>query len=200
MKQILIVVLVFITIAVSGQRIAQQTDYPPDSGFTNKAKAKNLKVNGIKEGKWIDTVYRYACFGPGKTLEGYELVIYKNGSPVGLIHKYDLNWRPETSFMQHWYWLNGTITDKETHKPIQGIKIRLACSDMTTDSTITNEEGNYFFDSTKILANSSFIVAIDASNQMYDSACKPCMNFPFSTIGVNGNLIFTRNWELDKKQ
>lgn len=32
-----------------------QQDYP-DSGFTNKAETKNLTVNGVKQGKWLEFV------------------------------------------------------------------------------------------------------------------------------------------------
>jgi antitoxin component YwqK of YwqJK toxin-antitoxin module len=70
---ILILSLSF-TIAAFGQ------DYP-DSGFTNKAEAKNQMVNGKKEGKWIeyfdDTEYPMGT-------KGYILTIYKNGEKIGL--------------------------------------------------------------------------------------------------------------------
>jgi hypothetical protein len=48
MKAFLILILsLSFTLTAIGQ------DYP-DSGFTNKAEAKNLTVNGLKEGKWVE--------------------------------------------------------------------------------------------------------------------------------------------------
>ncbi len=62
-----------------------------DSGFTNIAEAKNLKVNGLKDGKWVE----YYKLDNGFDLETkstkapfYKLVIYKEGKPVGLGHEY----------------------------------------------------------------------------------------------------------------
>lgn len=64
-------------------------DYP-DSGFTNKAEAKNLTVNGLKEGKWVenadtnkDLVY---------VMNPYKLIVYKKGKPFGIVRLYDRNW------------------------------------------------------------------------------------------------------------
>jgi len=60
-------------------------------GFTNKAEAKNPKVNGLKEGKWIEyfkqkndsevaTKHKHAPF--------YYLTIYKDGKPYGMVREY----------------------------------------------------------------------------------------------------------------
>jgi len=56
-----------------------------DSGFTNKAEAKNLTVNGLKEGKWCeyfdflynDTTYKY-----------YRLTAYIGGKPYGIVREF----------------------------------------------------------------------------------------------------------------
>jgi hypothetical protein len=42
-----LILIVAVLFSIAG--FAQQ-----DSGFTNKAEAKNLIVNGLKEGKWIE--------------------------------------------------------------------------------------------------------------------------------------------------
>ncbi|HTB30831.1 MAG TPA: hypothetical protein VK808_02330, partial [Bacteroidia bacterium] len=47
MKFLIGIIFLFIALGAFGQ------DYP-DSGFTNKAEAKNLMVNGLKEGKWVE--------------------------------------------------------------------------------------------------------------------------------------------------
>jgi antitoxin component YwqK of YwqJK toxin-antitoxin module len=69
---------------------AQQT--PLDSGFTNKAEAKNKMVNGIKDGKWVeyDTCYTYSAKGDTiPELCSYTLTVYKAGTPFGVQRLYD---------------------------------------------------------------------------------------------------------------
>ncbi len=83
---------IFLTIAVSlsftAVVIAQNI---VDSGFTNKSDAKNLIVNGVKEGKWIqyykvkdkvvhETKSKHAPF--------YRLTMYKAGKAVGIARDY----------------------------------------------------------------------------------------------------------------
>jgi len=51
-----------------------------DSGFTDKAEAKNVMVNGVKEGKWLEKV----PFSPGY----YTLTIYKAGKASGIVRQF----------------------------------------------------------------------------------------------------------------
>jgi antitoxin component YwqK of YwqJK toxin-antitoxin module len=51
-----------------------------NSGFTNKAEAKNQMVNGVKEGKWMENAPFFADF--------YLLTIYKAGKPFGIQREY----------------------------------------------------------------------------------------------------------------
>lgn len=51
-----------------------------DSGFTNKAEAKNQVVNGVKEGKWVENSPIYVGY--------YTLTIYKAGKPLGIVRQY----------------------------------------------------------------------------------------------------------------
>jgi len=44
--------IILISVLTTLNALGQQPEYP-DSGFTNKAEAKNLIVHGRKEGKWI---------------------------------------------------------------------------------------------------------------------------------------------------
>jgi antitoxin component YwqK of YwqJK toxin-antitoxin module len=58
-----------------------------DSGFTNKAEAKNQTVNGLKEGKWIEYITQTG--GPNSLdYADYILTIYEKGVPVGIQRKY----------------------------------------------------------------------------------------------------------------
>jgi antitoxin component YwqK of YwqJK toxin-antitoxin module len=51
-----------------------------DSGFTNRDSAKNLKVNGVKEGKWVENLPFHAAY--------YVLTIYKAGKAWGKVRQY----------------------------------------------------------------------------------------------------------------
>jgi len=62
-----------------------------DSGFTNKAEATNNKVNGQKDGKWVE----YIKLDNGFDVETknshapfYKLVVYKEGKPAGVGREY----------------------------------------------------------------------------------------------------------------
>ena len=63
-----------------------------DSGFTNKAEAKNLTVNGLKEGKWVE----YISFNDKLATDSnclcdsYRLTIYVGGKPSGIVRQYNI--------------------------------------------------------------------------------------------------------------
>jgi antitoxin component YwqK of YwqJK toxin-antitoxin module len=87
MKHSLILIL---TLCFGINAFGQQPEYP-DSGFTNKAEAKNLMVNGLKEGKWIE----FYDGNPDKmTLTDntnapyYGLSIYEDNLKVGVERDY----------------------------------------------------------------------------------------------------------------
>lgn len=87
MKAFLILILSFsFALATFGQ------DYP-DSGFTNKAEAQNLTINGVREGKWIE--YNYAEDEQDNIdttkVTGYSLIVYKKGKIVGIVREYLIN-------------------------------------------------------------------------------------------------------------
>jgi len=80
----------------------------PDSGFTDKSEAKNLTVNGLKEGKWIEYPYftrpvhlkvpNYVDHPVKKYPDrppindgSYSLTIYHNGIPIGTVRGYFTN-------------------------------------------------------------------------------------------------------------
>jgi antitoxin component YwqK of YwqJK toxin-antitoxin module len=89
MKRFLIlIVAILFTLAVSAQQA--KIDYP-DSGFTSKSEAKNLMINGKKEGKWIEYIEQ-----EGGVLDtnykdmaiGYNLTVYIGGEPFGIQREY----------------------------------------------------------------------------------------------------------------
>jgi antitoxin component YwqK of YwqJK toxin-antitoxin module len=65
-----------------------QAQYP-DSGFTNKAEANNMTVNGLKEGKWIE-YYRHDDPDTPRAAT-YELIVYRRDTPVGIVRLYLLD-------------------------------------------------------------------------------------------------------------
>jgi antitoxin component YwqK of YwqJK toxin-antitoxin module len=86
MKPLLIFTLsLSFTLSAIGQAL-------PDSGFTDKAEAKNLMVNGLKEGKWIE--YLDEIQNIVKTERNsmyYRLTIYKKGKQNGIVRVYLFN-------------------------------------------------------------------------------------------------------------
>src|SRR5665213_1795900 len=96
MKPLILILFISLTFSAFGQ----QPEYS-DSGFTNKAEAKNLIVNGLKEGKWIewilqnidniritsDSTYAYEA-------SYYRLILYKKDKPTGIVR---------------WYYMNGNL-------------------------------------------------------------------------------------------
>jgi antitoxin component YwqK of YwqJK toxin-antitoxin module len=81
MRNILIILSLCLTLSAFGQTY-------PDSGFTNKAEAKNLMKHGKKEGKWMEY-----CNNDGEVTTNYSyyysLRIYRAGKPYGLVRVYD---------------------------------------------------------------------------------------------------------------
>ena len=59
-----------------------------DSGFTNKKEAKNLIVNGIKAGKWLEYIDDSNKVTTDTNAPYYILSIYKDSNRYGKIHEY----------------------------------------------------------------------------------------------------------------
>ncbi|HTA28082.1 MAG TPA: toxin-antitoxin system YwqK family antitoxin [Bacteroidia bacterium] len=68
----------FFTHTVFGQHIL------PDSGFNNITEAKNKKVNGVKEGKWVTRLNQYHLITNDTNSAFYRLTVYKAGKPNGI--------------------------------------------------------------------------------------------------------------------
>jgi hypothetical protein len=60
----------------------------PDSGFTNKAEAKNLMVNGLKEGKWVEYADDSSMDTEDTNAPYYVLTIYNAGKATGIVREY----------------------------------------------------------------------------------------------------------------
>ena len=69
-------------------------------GFTNKAEAKNLTVNGLKEGKWVEDYYEGDEGTNDKKAPYYLLTIYRNGKPNGI---------------RRVYWKKGSLLEEEKY-------------------------------------------------------------------------------------
>jgi hypothetical protein len=69
--------------------IACNTAPVNDQGFTNRKEAKNLKVDGVKEGKWVE--YSYLFWILKFDTLNYTLTEYKHGLPVGIVREYYMN-------------------------------------------------------------------------------------------------------------
>ena len=90
MKATFILILSLFTLSVLGQNY-------PDSGFRNKAEAKNLMVNGKKDGKWFEYhLRRYeGIFTDGDTTRRYyTLTVFKGGDRYGI---------------ERWYYISGKL-------------------------------------------------------------------------------------------
>ncbi len=106
MKVLILILSLSFALSVSGQSMSDSL------GFTNKAEAKNLKVNGLKEGKWVEyEAYTIDSTTYDTTKEGifamgwsglhivpadsnparYKLTIYRAGKPFGIERDYYIN-------------------------------------------------------------------------------------------------------------
>jgi len=67
--------------------IAQQPQYP-DSGFTNKAEAKNLTINDLKEGTWFEYLDSLRIATTDSNAPYYAFNVYKYGKFDKVQHGY----------------------------------------------------------------------------------------------------------------
>jgi antitoxin component YwqK of YwqJK toxin-antitoxin module len=92
MKNLLILMSFFFSINVPAQQVY------PDSGFINKAEARNKVVNGLKEGKWLEYLDESEnviadttkISDTGIAAKYYRLTLYKADKPVGVARQYYL--------------------------------------------------------------------------------------------------------------
>jgi hypothetical protein len=61
-------------------------------GFIHKKDAKNLMQNGVKEGNWIEYLdFNDSVIPAAKSPSYYQLTIYKDGKPTGIVRCYYMN-------------------------------------------------------------------------------------------------------------
>jgi len=119
-----LIVSLSLTVAAFGQA---------DSGFTNKADAKNKMVNGAKDGKWVE------YFKVSDKLEVetsstdapiFRLTVYNAGKPVGMVHEYykDGKLKRETPYS------NGDVNGVEMEFAENG--------QLVVIDTLVNDQGN----------------------------------------------------------
>ncbi len=104
MKFLIGIVFLFVALGALGQSSLGQKyklkiDYP-DSGFTNKIEAKNIKVSGIPEGKWIEYLDNDIEVEEGEMMKPltndtnapyYVLTVYRQGYRYGIERGYYKN-------------------------------------------------------------------------------------------------------------
>jgi len=149
--------------------------YYPDSGFTNKAEAKNLTVNGVKHGKWLEFVTeRDQPVAWEKETAFYVLIVYKDGMPFGIARKYDGRWLFATTqyingkkngIMRKWYfnkqvkseipYINDTISgiEKDYFEKTGNLKCEIPYS----HNLINGVQRAYRTDGKTILSETEFV-------------------------------------------
>jgi len=105
----------------------------PDSGFTNKAEAKNLLVKGLKEGTWLefeDSVYQVTN---DVAAPYYMLAVYKDNEYWNVTRRYYKSGKLFTYYpfkngkldgVEKWYYESGNIqyTIPFTNGKVNGTK------------------------------------------------------------------------------
>ena len=110
MKFILIISLSFSLIAFG------QAD---SLGFINKAEAKNLMVNGLKEGKWVEYLDFKGRTTSDTNAPDYMLTIYKKGVPIGIVR-----WYTKLQTLEQKVYYNDGIIDSSKLFDEQGNEIK----------------------------------------------------------------------------
>ena len=163
MKLLLILILsLSFTLTAFGQ------DYT-DSSFTNKAEAKNLTVNSLKEGKWLEYIgyddtlgapYEEDVTGTNKPYIYYRLTVYKTGKPSGIVRQYykDGVLKKETPF------INGRIEGIEKTYYDNG---KLYSETPYTSSQINGDVKEYYM-SGRLLRVITYSYGIQRQTKKYD--------------------------------
>ena len=98
--------------------------------------------------------------------------------------------------------VTGTVTDKDSRKPIDTAVVYLFGSDGSKAQTKTDQSGRYTFykkpDSSQyIKSNTTYLVTVNANAEQY-------FNFPdtitFSTVGANNIMVWQEDFELVKAE
>jgi len=156
-----------------------QQDYP-DSGFTNKAEAKNLTVNGLKEGQWVEYFYPNSNKPTDDTSATYyALTIYKSGIRNGAAREYYKNGK----IMSVGYFKNGKTNGKVNEYYENGkIKSILPVID-------SKANGIYmaYYENGKLKSEVSYLSGIEnGTDKEYDENGRLISEVPFKNGKKNG--------------
>lgn len=78
--------IIFLLLVISSFTLPAMAQY----GFTNKAEAKNVLKDGVKEGKWMEYSNGDSIINIKDSADAvsYILVVYQGGKPVGIVREY----------------------------------------------------------------------------------------------------------------
>lgn len=168
------IILFFFTLTTFGQS---------DSlGFTNKAEAKNLIVNGKKEGKWCELMYNDSL---RQDTIGYSLTIYKDDKPHGIQRYYNKEDElydaiPYVNGLKNGIEKYGTATSANSETPwVNGKKEGVQKSYFLSDS-LTWMEKPYHED------------LLDGTQRMYYKG-----KLFHEKVWIKGRLVSDKKFELD---
>ncbi len=160
-----------------------------DSGFTNKAEAKNITVNELKEGKWVEYYKFYPYSGLKVTTDTnaplYYLTIYSSGKPSGLVRSYYKNGKIESiSFYSNGqsngvskkFYENGTVameTPTLNGKLNGTSKMYYKSGKIESESSYKDGQPNgmtkLYYENGKLKVEKNSINGIDVTSKYYDS-------------------------------
>ena len=158
-----------------------------DQGFTNKAEAKNVMVNGVKEGKWLTYNYKFPLGILLRDTDSYTLTVYKDGVPYGIARSYYMNGKlmDEGTFVNgklngvdRSYYKNGVLREEDPfidNKYNGVVKTYFKNGLLQTETTYVNGVQNgiwrYYFDDGKLMdeANYKDGKPIGVKKRYYDS-------------------------------
>lgn len=155
----------------------------PDSGFTNKAEAKNVMVNGMKEGKWMEYMEDEIDAGLMVTADTnapyYKLSEYKSDKPNGKVRIYYKSGKLE----EETPYINGKINGMEIQYYESG-KIAFETPFLNGKENGVNkcysENGNVYIERTYSKGK------LNGINKEYYESGKLKSETPFSNDKANG--------------
>jgi len=174
MKPFLLIVSLFLTFAAFGQA---------DSGFTNKAEAKNLMVNGKKEGKWVeylDDDKNGDSLIPANSINApfYRLTVYKKGKQFGIVRTYYTG----EVIMQEAHYINGKKNGVESNYDLGILMNEIPYKNDQIDGVVRYYYGGRVVSKETPYKNGK----IDGVEMEYDSQGELVQETPYSNDSLNG--------------
>jgi len=207
---------ILISLSIIADAFGQQT-LPNDSGFTDKAEARNETVNGVKQGKWIEFVTeRDQPVASEKETAFYTLIVYKDGLPFGIARKYDEGWLFSTTpyikgrkngIMRLYYFTNKKIKSEipYVNDTIYGIRkdyyeatCNLKCETPYSGNLMNGMQKSYRTDGKTISSEITFVSGKrNGLTREYYQDGKLQYEIPYSSDKKNGiEKMYMENGEL----